>query len=342
MRIASMKDDRDAETWDRFVTPRTGTVTDLFAWRRIIHAAYGMRSHFLGAFSGEELVGVLGLFEVKHPLLGHYLATAPFGNDGGLHGDSPEAIELLGVEARRLADELDVSYLVIRTRGKKLDGFISENRYRTAVINLADGLDCVWRKVLPAKTRNQVRRGQKEGFEISAGDHEISDFHEVLHRHMRDLGSPCHSLRFYHLIAKHLGDRASFIVVRDNAELVAGALLCRINGTAMNPHTVALKRYNRRCPNYLLHWDMIGRSCAAGCRVFDLGRSLEDSSNLKFKQNWNPQIVPLTFNYYLRKMKDIPFSDPRDSRYRLPIAVWRRLPLAVTKRVGPRLITGLV
>jgi hypothetical protein len=90
-------------------------------------------------------------------------------------------------------------------------------------------------------------------------------------------------------------------VARENAELAAGALLFKINDTAINMHTVALKRYNRRCPNYLIYWNMIERSCAAGCRTFDMGRSLEGSSNLRFKQNWKPQIVPLTYNYYLRK-----------------------------------------
>ena len=99
MRIAKLNDERDGERWDAYVAPRAWTITDLFAWRRVVHEAYGLRSHFLGAFRGAELVGVLGLFEVKHPLLGHYLATAPFGNDGGLHGDCPQAIELLAGEA---------------------------------------------------------------------------------------------------------------------------------------------------------------------------------------------------------------------------------------------------
>jgi len=47
-------------------------------------------------------------------------------------------------------------------------------------------------------------------------------------------------------------------------------------------------------------------------------------------------------NYYLRKAKEIPFMDPRNPRYRLAIAAWRRLPLAATRALGPRLITGLV
>ncbi len=66
------------------------------------------------------------------------------------------------------------------------------------------------------------------------------------------------------------------------------------------------------------------------------------SSNLEFKKNWNPQIVQLIYSYYLRKQNELPFTDPHNPRYRLPIAVWKRLPLFVTKAIGPRLITGLV
>ena len=46
--VAHLGDD-DASRWDAYVGPRTGTVTDLFAWRRVVQQAYGIRSHFLAA-----------------------------------------------------------------------------------------------------------------------------------------------------------------------------------------------------------------------------------------------------------------------------------------------------
>ncbi len=327
--------------WDEYVRSRTLTVTDLTGWRHVLRQVYGLPSHFFVAFDGDAVVGAMGLFEVKHPLFGHYLTTAAFSNDGGLYCDGPDVRELLVTEARRLADDLDVAYLLIRTRGVELDGFDVDRHYRTALVDLEGGADSVWKDTLKAKARNQVRRGLGEGFTVHAGHDQLRAFHQVFHRHMRDLGSPAHSFGFYEAIIEHLSDHARFIVVRDGAQPVAGALLFEVNGTVSNYHTVALRQYNRRCPNYLIYWDMISQSCARGNRLFDMGRSEEGSTQLRFKTNWGARVVGLSYNYYLRKLDRIPYVDPRNAKYRLPIAVWKRLPVPLTRSLGPHLIRGL-
>lgn len=327
--------------WDDYVGSRTLTVTDLAGWRHVVHQAYGLRSHFFVALDTGRVVGAIALFEFKHPLFGHYLTTAAFSNDGGLYYDAPNVRDLLVTEAKRLADELDVAYLLIRTRGVEIDGFDVDRHYRTAVVDLEGGADSVWKDTLRAKARNQVRRGQNEGFTLHAGHDQFPAFYRLFHRHMRDLGSPAHGSRFYEAIIEHLSDRARFIVARDGEAPVAGALLFEVNGTASNYHTVALRRYNRRCPNYLIYWDMISQSCARGNRLFDMGRSEDGSTQLRFKTNWGARVVELSYNYYLRKLDRIPYVDPRNPRYRLPIAVWKRLPVPLTSRLGPHLIKGL-
>lgn len=341
MRVETLDYDEGARRWDAWVAPRTRTVTDLSAWGAVVREAYGLGSHLLVAVDEEGRTrGALALYEVRHPLFGHYLATAPFANDGGLHYDDPRARDVLLTEAKRICADRRASHVVIRTRGEDLPGFAPDHRYHTAVVDLRGGAGALWER-LPAKTRNQVRRGRKEGFDVRAGPAEIEPFHRVFHAHMRELGSPAHALRYYELIAKHLGEHTSFVVVRDGDTVVAGALLSTINDTAANIHTVALREYNRRCPNYLLYWHMMETSCEAGCTRFDMGRSLEGGSNLSFKENWSPEITPLSYNYHLRTLKEVPFADPRNPRYRLPIEVWRRLPLPLTRALGPHLIKGL-
>lgn len=342
MRITRMDADSDAARWDAYMAPRTPTVTDLFAWRRVVQQAYGggLRPHFLVALDGDRVVGALGLYEIAHPIFGHYLTTAVFGNDGGLYHDTPAARDALIAEGQRITLDAKASYMAIRSRSESLAGFREDDRFRSAVIDLQGGADAVWDR-LPAKTRNQVRRGQKEGFTVSTGPDQLDAFHDVFHRHMRDLGSPAHGRAFYQAIIEQLGDRAEFLVVRDGQELVGGALLFRINGTAMNLHTVALHEFNRRCANYLLYWTMIESCCARGDRWFDMGRSLVDSSTLSFKANWSPAIVPLRYSYFLARGAQVPNLNPANPAFRLQIAAWRLMPLFVTRLLGPRLIWGL-
>jgi FemAB-related protein (PEP-CTERM system-associated) len=340
MRIERVIDDAGGERWDAWVRPRTQTVTDLYAWSSIVRETYGVRSDLLLALDeAGEIRGALSLYEVRHRLLGHFLLTAPFANDGGLHFDTFEARDLLVAESRRICAERGASHVVLRTRDD-VPGLISDHRYQSAVVDLAGGASALWQR-LPATTRNQVRRGKKEGFEICSGPSQIEPFYDVIHAHMRELGSPAHALRYYTSIARHLGDHARFIVVRDGSSVVAGALLFTINDTAANIHTVSMRAYNRRCPNYLLYWHMLETSCEAGCTRFDMGRSVEGGGNLRFKQNWKPEVCKLSYNHYLRTLRAVPFADPRNPRYSIPIEVWKRLPLVVTRNVGPHLITGL-
>lgn len=342
MNIVYIGAGEDEDRWDTYMETRATSVTDLCAWRRVVRDAYGLSSTFLVATEEDRIVGCLGLYEVKHAIFGHYLATVAFGNDGGFHFGDAATRDALLAEAKATADRLGVEYLLIRTRGEALVGFRVDDHYRTAMINLEGGADAVWKNSLRAKTHNQIRRGMHEGFTVESGHDQRVSFYDVFHEHMRDLGSPAHCMRFYESIVSRLGDRMDFFVVKDGRKLVAGALLCWVNGTAMNLHTVALQKYNRRCPNYLLYWKMIEASCARGCTQFDMGRSEMDGPNLAFKMNWGPQPLTLRYNYYLRTLKDIPSLDPHNPRYRIPIAIWRRLPLFATKSLGPRLITGLI
>ncbi|MCC6805849.1 MAG: FemAB family PEP-CTERM system-associated protein [Deltaproteobacteria bacterium] len=328
----------DGVRWDAWVKPRTRTATDLDAWRNIVRETYGMGSYFLVAIDAGEIQGALALYEVRHRIFGHYLTTAPFANDGGLIYESRAARDALLAEAKRLCNAQGAAYALIRTAGEDLPNYVPHHHYRTAIIDLRGGPEALWKR-LPAKTRNQVRRGQKESFTISQGD--IDGFFEVFHEHMRDLGSPAHPRRYYRAIAKHLGGIARFFVVRDGALPVAGAMVFALNDTVANLHTVALREHNRRCPNYLLYWHMLETAAREGYARFDMGRSVEGSSNLHFKENWGPEISPLSYNFHLQTAPAVPFSDPRNPVYRLPIAVWRKLPLAVTRLLGPHIINGL-
>src|SRR5262249_22010688 len=118
MHIETVGQDESGQRWDAWVALRTRTVTDLFAWRLIVQEAYGMPAHFVLAIADDgQTRGALALYEVRHPLFGHYLTTAPFANDGGLLYEDSGARDLLIAEAKRLCEARRAAYVCIRTRG---------------------------------------------------------------------------------------------------------------------------------------------------------------------------------------------------------------------------------
>jgi FemAB-related protein (PEP-CTERM system-associated) len=315
-------------------------VTDLWAWRDVVREAYGMSTHFALARDAGTVRGALGLVEVRHAVFGRYLTTAAFGSDGGFFADDDAARDALATHAAELARRRGVEHVVVRSRDHAIPSWRVDDHYHSAVVDLADGLDAAWAR-LPAATRNQVRRGQRERFTVDAGPDQLEPFVGVFHEHMRDLGSPAHGTAYYRVVQERLRGRHEFLVVRDGRSVVAGALLTWVNGTAANIHTVALRRYNTRCPNSLLYWTMMQRAAALGCRAFDMGRSEAGGPNMRFKRNWAPHEVVLHYSYHLEKGDSVPYVDPRNPKYRLAIAAWQRLPVALTRRLGPLLIRGL-
>jgi FemAB-related protein (PEP-CTERM system-associated) len=339
MRVEHLTD-ADGPRWAAYVEPRASAITDLFGWRLVVRDAYGIRSHFLAAVDDGRIVGTLSLFELRHPVFGHYLATAVFGTDGGLYFDTEAVRDALVAEARILGERTDVGYVLIRTRGVELADAHTDHSYVTALVDLPTSANPAFEE-LPGKTRNQVRRGMKEGFSIATGLDQVPAFFTVFHRHMRDLGSPAHGKRFYRAIGRHLAPRTEFFVARDNEAVVGGALVFFVNGVASNYHTVSLREYNPRCANYLLYWRIIEAAIARGCRQLDMGRSEKNSTQLAFKMNWTSRIEGLEYHYLLVRARHVPRLDPRNARYRLAIGAWRRLPLVVTRAVGPHLISGI-
>ena len=76
----------------------------------------------------------------------------------------------------------------------------------------------------------------------------------------------------------------------------------------------------------------------AGYRMFDFGRSREGTGAYNFKRHWGFEPVPLPYQYVLADGSQ--HAEPQSRRIRRctwRCEAWKRLPLPLTKVVGPRL-----
>jgi hypothetical protein len=90
-----------------------------------------------------------------------------------------------------------------------------------------------------------------------------------------------------------------------------------------------------------MYWDVIRRSCVNGIRSFDFGRSKAGTGSFAFKKNWGFEPQPLTYGYYLRGLDSVPEINPLNPKYRMFVALWKRLPLPVSKIAGPWIARSL-
>ena len=94
--------------------------------------------------------------------------------------------------------------------------------------------------------------------------------------------------------------------------------------------------------NDLMYWEVMRRAGRdRGATMFDFGRSKAGTGAFAFKKNWGFAPQELHYCYRLGPGAQVPDNNPNNPKYRLLIAAWKRLPLAVANLIGPRLVRGL-
>jgi FemAB-related protein (PEP-CTERM system-associated) len=194
---------------------------------------------------------------------------------------------------------------------------------------------------IPAKVRNQVRKGQKHGLTAAWGGHDLlPEFHAVLSANMRDLGTPAYGKKLFAAVLDQFPDRAEICVVRDGKQPVAAGLLLHGWGVTEVPSASSLRSHNHTCANMLLYWDLLERAVQRGQRVFDFGRSSQDSPTFRFKKQWGAVPHAAAWQCYARSGSSADMRPDNPSFGRL-IRLWRRLPLWLTRLIGPSIVRGI-
>jgi hypothetical protein len=88
----------------------------------------------------------------------------------------------------------------------------------------------------------------------------------------------------------------------------------------------------------LLYWTCLEFATQKGYGTFDFGRSTRGEGTYKFKEQWGARPQPLYWHYWLRGGGELPQVNPSNRKYRLAIEVWKRLPLPVTRLLGPGIV----
>jgi serine/alanine adding enzyme len=151
---------------------------------------------------------------------------------------------------------------------------------------------------------------------------------------MRDLGSPVHARDFFREVLEAFGSRARIVLVRTSYTVVGGLLALAFGDRLAVPWAACLKEHFASCPNMLLYWEALRSACDEGFRSFDFGRSTRGSGTYRFKQQWGAMDEPL-FWYTIPVAAASGGHAGRSAD--LAVALWQRLPLAVTTRLGPHI-----
>jgi FemAB-related protein (PEP-CTERM system-associated) len=169
----------------------------------------------------------------------------------------------------------------------------------------------------------------------------LDDFYEVFAINMRDLGTPVYPKRFFEAILESFSETTSICAVYAGARPVAAGFLIGFNGMLEIPWASSLRDFNRYSPNMILYWTVLKFACDHGYRVFDFGRSTPDEGTYRFKAQWGAVPTPLYWHYWMRQGDQLPELNPDNPKYAMAIWLWKRLPVSLTKWIGPSIVKNL-
>jgi CelD/BcsL family acetyltransferase involved in cellulose biosynthesis len=90
-----------------------------------------------------------------------------------------------------------------------------------------------------------------------------------------------------------------------------------------------------------MYWDVMARAGQRGVRLFDYGRSKRETGSYRFKKHWGFEETPLAYEYSLVRAKTMPNVSPTNAKYHLFVEAWKRLPLPLSRMLGPPLARNL-
>jgi FemAB-related protein (PEP-CTERM system-associated) len=191
-----------------------------------------------------------------------------------------------------------------------------------------------------AKLRSQIKKALKEGLTAKIGGMELlDDFYDVFSANMRDLGSPVHSRKLIeNVLAAFPGQAKIVVVYRRSFQPLACSIIVGFKDTLENPWASALREYSALSPNMLLYWTMLEYACSQRFEQFDFGRSSPGEGAYSFKEQWGAKPMPLNWHYVGLDERPLPSEGASDkARFEKAISYWQKLPVPVTRILGPRI-----
>ncbi len=294
-----------------------------------------------------ELCGVLPLFHIRSKLFGSMLISTPNAVYGGAIADDSESHRAMIESAKALAVKLRVDYLELRNTDSTGDEFYDADFHRQ---NLYVSFDHpitpdenAMMKSFPRDVRRMIRLGIASGLISQIGREELlDDFYQVYATSLRNLGTPVFPKKLFAEFLREFPASSDVLLIRQNGKIAAGVLSFYFRDTVMPYYGGAYREFNRAGVNNFMYWELMRLSAARGFTRFDFGRSKIGAGAYQFKRGWRMTERALPYNFFLVRAAKMPNLNPTNPNFKLMIEIWKRMPLGLTKMIGPKIVKHLL
>ena len=326
--------------WDAFVRQQPGGLpTHLCGWRQVLQQTYDYRTRYLMVTEEDQILGVAPLFIVPSSLTGKRIMTMP----GGLCAANDEAAaELLKQAVQIAGDESLNSTMIQDSREVWPADWQIQSGHVFWLLSLPESEEELWSQ-LDGNIRRQVRKSRKNGLraEVDRRGELLPAFYEMFSRFTHQVGTPVFGFQFLENVIGAFPDGFNITLVWHEETPIAGYFQLEMGDTMYGMWGAALPETLNLRSAYLALWAIMSDAINNDFKYLDMGRSPAGSNASKFKGQWGAESAPV---YQLIKSEKgwnkgdtITNQVQSDQRFQMFTQLWPRLPLSLTKRLGPRL-----
>ncbi|QDT14163.1 FemAB family protein [Alienimonas californiensis] len=317
-------------------------------WLRVLAAAFRHEPVLLTVPGCDgRPIAHLPLCLTRSRLFGRFAVALPYVNTAGATG-GPTAFGPLIDAAVALAAEYDAKWLELRHEAPVDHPALTHRLSHKVHMRLRlPGDEEALMASFKSKRRSQLRKCLETDVTFRWGGEEVlNDFHAVFAENMRDLGTPVFGRELFAAILTEFDGDAEVCVGFDGPKPVAGALLIHdqpgTDGAIRTavPSASTLRAYNPAGVNMAMYWQLLDRAVGRGAGEFDFGRSTVDSPTYRFKKQWGAEPHPACWQFHVRKGEPGGLS-PEAGGFRLAVEAWKKLPLPIANRLGPKIVRGI-
>jgi lipid II:glycine glycyltransferase (peptidoglycan interpeptide bridge formation enzyme) len=252
---------------------------------RILAKTFGYKEENMFIMKDDQIIGVLPAVKV-----GKKLVSMPHFSYGG------------PIFCSKSKENLEVSNLLNETsfevRGLQK---VTDNFYANKIVSKVKLKNCPEEQFMniSSSARRKIRQARKRNFQTVHGGLELlDDFYKVYSKRMFQKGSPPLGKNFFrNLLEDYEHGKAQISAIYSNGNVAAAGLTLCYKDFNELCWVSSDKKYDRYNVNSLLYWNIIKDSIANGYCYFSMGRSTVNSTNHRFKKQWNPIELPLFFNH---------------------------------------------
>lgn len=335
-------EDHSTAAWDAFVTAhKYGTFFHRAAWQHVIQRAFGHQPYYILAEQDGTVAGVLPLVHMKTTLFSNNTLTSlPFCVYGGPLAADSDTLAALSAQAVQLMAQLRAKAVEFRYRDAIESDWIERPGLYVTFRKPITASDETNMKAIPRKQRAMVRKGIQNSL-TSVVSQQAQTLHRVYAESVHNLGTPVFARSYFQLLLDAFHDCSDVVTILDDSRPIASVLNFYFRDEVLPYYGGGTREARERAGNDFMYWEVMRRAASRGYRLFDFGRSKLGTGAYAFKQNWGFEPAPLRYRYHLASDAGIPDHNPLSPKYRLLVAAWKKLPLAVANALGPHIVRGL-